>query len=155
APNPLRYEHGFEYTTRVEYAGYTLHTSLEFIGASKGTIVRVGVWNLLQLPHGGELFAPTYARAGPKIYMGTVGPEDLNVSEHLLRYSMRALGEHKVGIRAISTAGRVGYLYPVRNQFSLVIRNFSVDPSGEYVDVPWTETENLGYSVQACNVNGK
>ena len=28
-----------------------------------------------------------------------------------------------------------------------------MNPSGEYVDVPWTETENFGFAFQACNVN--
>ena len=33
------------------------------------------------------------------------------------------------------------------------MRNFSVNPSGEYVDVPWKAPEDFGYSTQACNVN--
>jgi hypothetical protein len=28
-----------------------------------------------------------------------------------------------------------------------------VNPSGEYIDVPWVETENFGFAFQACNVN--
>ena len=33
-----------------------------------------------------------------------------------------------------------------------MIRNFFVNPSGEYIDVPWQEPGDLGYAVQACNV---
>jgi hypothetical protein len=153
APNPLRYERDVNEREKIAYAGYTLHTSLELLGASKESSARVGLWNLVQLPHGGELLAPTYSRAAPEIYMGAVGPEDLIVSDHLVRYKMRAGGEHKIGLRAVATTGRVGYLYAAGSQFALVIRNFSVNPSGEYVDVPWTQTENLGISTQACNVN--
>ena len=96
---------------------------------------------------------PTYARAKPKIYFRTVIPEDLIVEDHLVRYRMHAVGEHKIGIRAVATTGRVGYLCPVAHQAALIIRNFSVNPSGEYVDVPWDDTDDLGYSTQACNVN--
>jgi hypothetical protein len=34
-----------------------------------------------------------------------------------------------------------------------VIRNFTVNPSGEYVDVPWDDPTRLGFAVQACSVN--
>jgi hypothetical protein len=68
---------------------------------------------------------------------------------------MRATGEHKIGIRAVATTGRAGYLYHRGDQSALVVRNFVVNPSGEYVDVPWTDTQDFGYSTQACNVNSK
>jgi hypothetical protein len=153
APDPLRYERGLYDPAGVEYAGYTLRCSLELIGTKKNDLAEVGLWNLVQLPHNGDLLVPTYARAVPKILMGAVVPEDLIVADHLIRYRMRAAGEHKIGIRAVPATGRVGYLYPTNNQFALVIRNFLVNPSGEYVDVPWSDTEDLGYSTQACNVD--
>ena len=153
ALSPLRYEPGLKNLPGVQYAGYALETTLEFVGPNREQQARVGLWNLLQMPHGGDLVVPTYVRAEPKIYMGTIGPEDLIVDEHLVRYKMRAKGEHKIGIRAVATTGRVGYIYSTGGQLALIIRNFVVDPSGEYVDVPWAETENLGYSTQACNVH--
>ena len=152
APNPLRYERGRYDPENVEYAGYTLHTSLELMGADKDTTDQVGLWNLLQLPHHGDLLVPTYVRAVPKILMGVVATDDLLVTDYLIRYRMRASGEHKIGIRAVETTGRVGYLYPTNDQFALVIRNFFVNPSGVYVDVPWADTGDFGYSTQACNV---
>jgi hypothetical protein len=153
APNPLRYERGLAGLEDVEYAGYTQHTSLEILGQATA---QVGLWNLVQMPHGGDLLIPTYVRAKPKIYfnsVGTIPPEDLLVTDHLVRYKMRQTGEHKLGIRAVSSAGRVGYLYQNNDRWDLIIRNFSVNPSGEYIDVPWSDTEDLGYSTQACNVN--
>ena len=75
------------------------------------------------------------------------------VGDHLVRYRMRAAGEHKLGIRAAAITGRAGYLRVAEGEASLVVRNFTVNPSGEYVDVPWTETENFGFAFQACNVN--
>ncbi len=41
---------------------------------------------------------------------------------------------------------------PHRRDASLIIRNFAVNPSGEYVDVPWRDTGYLGFSTQACNI---
>ena len=138
ALNPLRYEPLFRDMVDVEYAGYTLHTSLMFNGGGTDEPTQVGLWDLLQMPHGGELLVPTYSRTEPKVWMGAVGPDDLIVSNHLVRYRMRASGEHKLGIRALATTGRVGYLYPGGGNYVLIVRNFSVNPSGEYIDVPWS-----------------
>jgi len=149
ALNPLRYE---KLSINVEYAGYTLLTSLELLGASVNCPDRVGLWNLLQLPHGGDMWIPTYSKAAPNIIMGSVQPDDLSVDEQIIRYRMRSPGEDKIGIRAVATAGRVGYLYAAGEQSALVIRNFYVNPSGEYVDVPWNNIADFGYSTQACNV---
>jgi hypothetical protein len=152
ALNPLRHEAALQEMSEVEYAGYTLHTSLRRARHEEDA-PPLGLWQLLQMPHGGELLAPTYSRTQPKIYMGEVGPQDLELREHLVRYRMRAAGEHKIGIRAIATTGRAGYLYSQGEESVLVVRNFQVNPSGEYVDVPWRETTDFGYAVQACNVS--
>jgi len=64
---------------------------------------------------------------------------------------MRAVGEHKLGFRAVDLTGRVGYMYPAGDQAALVVRNFAVNPSGEYVDVPWTEEANLGFAGQTLD----
>jgi uncharacterized protein DUF6786 len=151
ALNPLRYDTEGN-TTATKYAGYTLRTTLQ-LRDMHGDDSKVGLWNLLQMPHGGDLLVPTVSRSVPKIYMGTIGPKDLIVGEHLVRYKMRASGEHKLGIRAVAITGRVGYIYDAAGETSLVIRNFAVNPSGEYVDVPWAEPSNFGFAFQACNVN--
>jgi hypothetical protein len=105
------------------------------------------------MPHGGELLIPTYSRAEPKIYMGEIGADDLVVDDQLIRYRTRAHGEHKIGLRAVAVTGRIGYLYATRAGAALIVRNFFVNPSGEYVDVPWRETKNFGFAAQLCNVD--
>jgi hypothetical protein len=112
----------------------------------------VGLWNLLQLPHGGDMWIPTYSKSQPNVIMGSVSADDLAVGERLIQYRMRSSGEDKIGIRAVATAGRVGYLYRTGDLSALVVRNFFVNPSGEYVDVPWDNTGDFGYSTQACNI---
>ena len=66
---------------------------------------------------------------------------------------MRAAGEQKLGIRAVAITGRAGYIHLRGTEASLIIRNFNVNPSAEYVDVPWSEPKNFGFAFQACNVN--
>ncbi len=155
ALNPLRHERG-EDLADVEYAGYTQFTSLESAGGTFPKPALIGLWNLVQMPHGGDLLIPTYARSEPRHIFSTIDsipPEDLLTEEHLIRYRMRQKGEHKISVRAVSVCGRVGYLRRDESETTLIIRNFTVNPSGEYVDVPWTETDYFGFAVQACNVN--
>ncbi len=157
AKNPLRYERDFN-LENVEYAGYTQYTSLELMGASRRTRDRVGLWNLIQMPHGGDLLIPTFGRAEPRHIFSTIDmipPRDLLVTNHLIRYRMRQKGEHKISVRAVSVCNRIGYLHRSGDGWALTIRNFTVNPSGEYVDVPWTDTDDFGYAVQACNVDSK
>lgn len=177
AANPLRYERSLD-LAGVAYAGYTQHTRLEMLGDHSKDRPMVGLWNLVQMPHGGDLLIPVFHKTEPKIWFGQISPEDLIVGDRLIRYKMRATGEHKLGVRAVATTGRVGYLFksgdshlfPQSTQksgtdtqdtaeigdcpnFSLIVRNFDVNPSGEYVDAPWKDPDDLGYSTQACNVN--
>jgi hypothetical protein len=152
AANPLRYEAQWNDNATLTYAGYTQHTTLRILGDGRSKTA-VGLWNLVQMPHGGELHIGTYDRANPKIYMGEIAAEDLVVSNRSVCYRMHAVGEHKIGLRAANVTGRVGYQYSADGQEVLIIRNFFVNPSGEYVDVPWRESDNFGYAVQACNVN--
>ena len=156
APNPLRYDESIR-VGAVEYAGHTLVTSLKIAGSNPEDAPLVGLWSLTQMPHQGELFIPTYSRTEPHIYFGLVDtpPDELAMSDRLVRFKMRAAGEHKIGVRAAVTTGRIGYIYPAGNKHALIIRNFIVNPSGEYADVPWTELDDRGYSTQACSVNSK
>jgi len=156
APNPLRYET----QTRlgpVEYAGHTLLTSLKILDPNPDGVPLVGLWSLTQMPHQGELFIPTYSKAEPRIYFGLLDtpPGELALSDRLVRFKMRAAGEHKIGVRAVVTTGRIGYTYATGQKHALIVRNFFVNPSGEYADVPWTEPEDRGYSTQACSVNSR
>jgi hypothetical protein len=156
APNPLRYDAQAR-SGAVEYAGHTLLTSLKILNAGPDAVPLVGLWSLTQMPHQGELFVPTYSKTEPRVYFGLVDTpaDEVAVNDRLVRFKMRAAGEHKIGIRAAVTTGRIGYIYPTENRHALIVRNFSVNPSGEYADVPWTEPEDRGYSTQACSVNSR
>jgi hypothetical protein len=156
APNPLRYDAKIR-VDAVEYAGYTLLTSLRILDPNPDGAPLVGLWSLTQMPHQGELFIPIYSNTKPRIYFGLIDTphDELAISNGLVRFKMRAAGEHKIGVRAAVTTGRIGYLYPTGKKHALIVRNFFVNPSGEYADVPWTEPEDRGYSTQACSVNSR
>ncbi len=156
APNPLRHEAMWKSLPTVQYAGYAQRTTLRLVRGSARKAAEVGIWNLLQLPPGGIFLAPTHSRTRPTVYFGTIPRGDLVTQRHAVRYTMSATGIQKIGIRASAATGRAGYLYEHGGRWALVVRNFLVDPSGEYVDVPWNrdgQVGDRGIALQACNVN--
>lgn len=158
ALNPLRYEPVWDALQGVAYAGYTQHTSLELLNEGMTTSAQVGLWNLVALPHGGEVIISTFLKAEPKIYSGPIDPDNIIVTDHLVRYRVRGKGIQKIGIRAVASTGRMGYLYPNSEAWALVVRNFAVNPSGEYIDVPLEEPTSrpeLTFPTQACSVNSE
>lgn len=154
AQHPLRLRSPSEFS-KLQYAGYELRTNLEIVTRTHSGPIQVGIWNLVQLPHGGEFLIPTHSRATPKTFFGHVDGRDLDVSERLIRYRTRSAGEDKLGIDAVSATGRIGYLYSEEEEYSLVIRNIAVNPSGNYVDVPSSATNDFGYAIQACSINSR
>jgi hypothetical protein len=156
ALNPLRYDDAVRGSS-VEYGGHTLITSLKVLNSNPSDCPLVGLWSLTQMPHQGELFIPTYSKSKPRIYFGleNTPADELVVTDRMVRFKMRAPGEHKIGVHAVATTGRIGYLHATGSQHALLIRNFFVNPTGEYADVPWTEPDDRGYSTQACSVNSR
>ena len=156
AANPLRHS-GDSNLGPVEYAGHTLETSLEILGTSPSEAPLVGLWSLTQMPHEGELFIATFSKTEPRIYFGLTNgrSENPSITDRMVRFSMKGAGEHKIGIRAAVSTGRMGYLYPTGSKLALIVRNYFVNPSGEYADVPWNDPEDRGYSTQACSVSSK
>jgi len=154
APNPLRDEPDCTDAHDVEYAGYALHSSLEILNSEVRPLRPVGLWTLIQVPHKGELLVPTYGKVIPKVYFGRIPADDLVIDNSLIKYRMRAEGFQKIAIRPASTAGRAGYLYETGDKWALIVRNFTVKPSGHYADVPWGDERDLalgGYAFQAFN----
>jgi hypothetical protein len=147
ALNPLR-----DFAKRLSYAGYMLRTGLAF-GDGKAAAAQVGLWSLLQLRHGGEMILPTFSKPSVTTFFGHIEPADLSVEPHLVRYRMRARGEQKLGLQVLAVIGRAGYLYAEGDECCLVVRNFSVNPSGQYVDAPWREPGRAGFAIEACNIN--
>jgi hypothetical protein len=154
AAQPLRHEADLAgVLCRVGYAGYTQRTSLERVGRSAGSLASLGIWNLIQLPPGGELLVPTYARAEPRHFFGEIAARHFAIEDRMLRLAVDFPKSHKIGLRAAIVAGRAGYAYPRGDRWSLVIRNFFVNPSGRYVDVPKSDPDDLGYALQVCRVD--
>jgi hypothetical protein len=153
--NPLRRETAARgWLDQVRYVGYELVTTVCLRSVPEPSMC-TGIWNIVALPAPGEILVPTLSRSEPRTYFGDVGANYLKVSEGSVHLRIDGAQRYKVGLRATSLTGRAGYLRRLADgSVVLVVRNFDVDPSGEYVDVPWDAPDDLGYAFEAYNDDG-
>jgi hypothetical protein len=154
AANPLRNDRDVaQALASLQYAGYTQRIVMQSLDKVFQPAALLGIWNLIQLPEGGEMVAPTYSRAVPQPCFGNIPPDHVSVEDHVVRFFTDIPNSHKIAVKSSATCGRAGYFYGQGDTRSLVIRNFFVNPSGEYVDVQRIDMQDFGYSVQLCRVD--
>ena len=136
----------------IRYAGYTLRSRLEIIHPARCAFA-LGLWNLIQMPHGGEMIIPTYGRRHPTRFFGKIPRGDLTAGSSVVRYRMRSAGDHKIALHAGASTGRLGYFVGDARAAQLVVNDFQPDAAGQYVDAPTFDPTDTGYCVQACSVN--
>jgi len=154
APNPLRHVDAAADCMDAEYVGCDQETTLKLLSEPSPGL-RFGLWHLAQVRSVGDMLVPTTGSDRPRDYLAPTGPTHLTVSAGLIRFRVDAAEQHKIGIKAASLLGRSGYLRQDDDgKWSLLVRNFVVNPSGDYVDVPWDDPNDLGYAMQCYNDDG-
>jgi hypothetical protein len=153
APNPLRYERDAALLEGIEYAGYTQRVALESLGDPAPQPPALGIWNLLQLPPGGLMLIPLFSRTVPQNCFGDIPADRITLEDHLLRVRVDFPGSHKIAVKATALCGRAGYVFGQEDDWALGVRNFFVNPSGEYIDVQKHAPDDYGYCFQMCRVD--
>jgi hypothetical protein len=135
--------------TDVRFAGYRTTTTM-IVDSS----VPLALWQLLQLPHGGEMLVSTRGRATPRVLFGDLPRDAWTAGPRVLRHPMNAAGNHKLGLTSRHCTGLAGYVSrSSAREWSLVVRRWQVNPKGRYIDTPWHAREGEGDCFQLCNVN--
>ena len=151
APDPLRTEP--KIAGKYSYAGYTTSVTLKMLREPKESRVPIGLWQLLQLPPGGELIVPTHSPARTQIIFGKIPSGHVQRKANSVRYRMSSTTTAKLAVRGVHVTGRMGYVHrDGKDGWELVVRNFFANPSGEYVDTPFDDEKDRGDAVQAANV---
>jgi hypothetical protein len=154
AANPLRYErNAAAVLSSVQYAGYTQRVTLDSLDKSADLGPVAGIWNLAQLPAGGEMIVPLYRPEVLQKCFGDIPADRITVEDHALRIRADFSGSHKIAMKAAALCGRTGYVYHQGDRWSLVVRNFFVNLSGEYIDVQKYDQKDFGYAFQMCRVD--
>jgi hypothetical protein len=138
----------------VEFIGYQQTTTLSlFSDPVPG--MQYDLWFLAQLEHPGEILIPVTSSEAPKVYAGQPSSTSVRQEPGLIRFELK--GQHqKIGVKSDATLGRGAFVKDEGNGFfSLVVRNFNLNPSGEYIDVPLDNTDDRGYAVHCYCDDGK
>jgi hypothetical protein len=140
-------------TARLQYAGYTQITSLK-LESWPQTPIKLGIWNLLQLPAPGVMLIATSSPVRPQIVFGKLTDAQLDISPRLVRWIMSSDGESaKIALKAPMLRGRAAYLRTSHEDYwDLVVRQFTVHPKGDYVDAMWEDPSDTGWVFQACGM---
>lgn len=148
--NPLR--HMEEDRTRdLSYAGYSQKTRLESFSCNKNNL---SIWNILQLPIGGEIVVPVYGRSSlVRSTLGIKNTDFLKVSDGKIQIKAGGENDCLISIPPQMSTGRIGYVRQEGRQWILVVRNFQVNPSGEYMNCFSGSTGKPGYAVQCRSVS--
>lgn len=142
----------------VSYVGYEVHTRMKLTPAdsisdqddeSASAPGFCNLWSIMQVPPGGKILVPTYGSARPL----TMFSQSENLQTELLPNGFRipCEGPHsfKQSVEALSSTGRFGYLRRLdEKRSSLVVRQFSVHPSGVYPDYPADNPQYRGSCMQ-------
>jgi hypothetical protein len=155
--NPLRYTPGArEILKEVAYVGFEQITSLTYSEHELDSAPQLSLWDAVNLPATGKIIIPTVKKVQPTDFFETTGPSHLTCTSNGLSFLFDGLQRHKIAIRVADVlGGRAGYLRQIaKDEFSLLVRNFFVDPSAEYVDTPWDDPEDRGYVLECYNDGG-
>jgi hypothetical protein len=157
APNPLRSDPGARWLLAgTQYAGYEQLTQLRYAGAESDFRPALSIWEAVNLPAPGQVFIPTVRETRAKDFFEPTGPSHLLHSDNCIRFVFDARERHKIAVRVTDLlGGRAGYYRKLDGEeCTLVVRNFAIDPSAEYIDTPWDDPEDRGYVLQCYNDSG-
>lgn len=156
ALSPLRYDPAaWSRFENVHYAGYAQKTVLT-VTDGRDFRTPLSVWDAVNLPATGVVIVPTTHRAQVTDFFEPTEASHLRQSQNFVTFVFDGRQRHKIALRVTDLlAGRAGYLRPLSaDEWTLVVRNFFVNPSGEYVDTPWLDSEDRGYALECYNDGG-
>lgn len=152
-PDPLKSIEKFHPAISYAYLGYSMECTLSILNDEP---VSLSLWNLVQLPAGGEIVISTRGKALVHDFFKPTGPSHLSVLPGEVRFKLDAQSQHKISIKVNDVTGRAGYIREgTDGKHYLFIRQFDVDPSAEYGDVPAHALSDKGHCVQCYNDNGE
>jgi len=139
--------------SNVSAAGYELSCTLSVTGTLPPA-ARPAVWNLLQVPGGGEIIIPINAPSAiPTAFFGQ--QHWRQAGNRLVASVPAAANSYKFGVLADLCRGLMLYLNPAAPHPFMILRQFSVCSQEKYFDVPFTNPQQTGTVQQVYVDNGE
>ena len=125
----------------VSAAGYELACTLSAAGPLPSA-VRPAVWNLLQVPGGGEIVIPLKSPGAPDSFFGR--QQVRQAGDRLYASVPVASDSYKFGVQAVQCRGLMLYLSLAAPQPFMIARRFNVGAQSDYFDVPYGNLQQQG-----------
>ena len=141
----------FALPSGVSAAGYELACTLSAIGPLPPA-ARPAIWNLLQVPGGGDIVIPVKGSEAPIAFFGH---QRWRQDGQRLVASVPVSPEgYKFGVLADQSRGLMLYLHLSAPQPFMILRRFSVGAQDRYFDAPFTDPQRTGIVQQVFVDNG-
>ena len=128
----------------VNFAGYYLNSLLAVAEPITGQM-RPGIWNLIQVPGGGEIFVPVKPGVTPRAF---IGAPEFSLAGNLITCRVDTDTNFKFSVKAGHSKGLMVYCSTGNEPASLVVRKFKVEDEALYADYPCLDPEDDGYMTE-------
>jgi Family of unknown function (DUF6786) len=151
AANPLhQFKNHEQLDEKVDYCGYTHTINLKTPLLSS---VLSETWDLMQIRQGGTIILPLMRKTPLGWYYRPKTDSCMQTEDSVSAIFMQPENLFKFGVPSAYCSGRVGYLYHKENStiWSMLIRNYFVNPSGSYSEEPFDSPGDSGYAFHLYN----
>ncbi len=111
-------------------------------------------WNLLQLNPEGVLYIPVISAVDFTEYYDRFRFGYQRIYPDYVRLKIDGCCKYKVGYNASALTGRSGYVCRVGDSYYLLLRDFHVDPAGQYFKSPAGAAAKTGSALHVYNDDG-
>ncbi len=145
----------------IGYVGYTLRTLLRITAPDRPGAC-YGLWQLMQVPPGGNVLVPLRGTAALVDYFQTGVAHHCRATASHVVFPVTGRAKHKLGLRAADVSGRMGYLRePTGDQATLIVRDVpalaaagAVGACVRFADYPFWDPRRRDIALQFYNDDG-
>lgn len=128
----------------VAYAGIEISSTFAFDGDSPNG-VRPGLWNLVQVPRGGEIRVPVKKEAKP---VTMFGDPVLSFEDGVIGVQVETGANFKISLHADDCRGVMSYLKSDGDHSTLIVLRLPVLDQSLYADTPASDLNDTGHAQQ-------
>lgn len=135
---------------KVSFAGIKIESVLSFVGDGPGG-VRPGLWNLVQVPGGGEIRVPVKDNAKPVAIFGSPG---ISLEDGHIHCKVETDDNYKFSLYADDCRGIMCYSKSAAEKSTLIVVRLHVLDKALYADTPASDLNDTGHVQQVYVDNG-
>ena len=128
----------------MSFAGYVMESTLT-ASAALPNGVRPALWELVQVPGGGEIVVPAAPDAQPRAF---IGKPEYTMAQGRIRCAVQTSASYKFSLRAPDCRGVIACINTAGETATLILRHLTVLEPERYADVPYDDLSETGHVQQ-------